>query len=184
MRAADTGAAPAAPAARGWRRLFVSDAGRPAGVESAPADLTALRGAELARARALRRHAERLAAVPSLAARLAELADRAEAAARRLGELGAGPGPTPAEEAAPAPTHWACLQRHAQETADLAERYLDAAAAAERERPEVARALTALRAACLGDRETLVWLLASWDPVVLERLAAAPAATSGLSPGP
>jgi hypothetical protein len=172
-----TGAAtsPARPA-RGWRRLLSFGDG---GTRDPAAErLADLHSREVARARALREHAERLASVSPLAERLRRLAERAEAAARRLREFGAAPAsaPTPAE---PAATHWACLRRHAEEAADLAERYLDAVGEVEREQPALAETLTALRSACLADRETLVWLLATWDPVVLERLVAA---TAGSQP--
>lgn len=180
MTTADlTGAATSdARPARGWRRLFSLGDG---GAGGAAERLAELHAREVLRARALREHAERLASVPSVAERLLRLAERAEASAQRLREAGAAAAPAPAP-AEPEATHWACLRRHAEEAADLAERYLDAATFVEREQPALARTLTALRSACLADRETLVWLLAAWDPVVLERLASA-SGTSALSPG-
>ncbi|MCL6640292.1 MAG: hypothetical protein K6T92_02860, partial [Candidatus Rokubacteria bacterium] len=99
MTTADlTGAAVStAPAWRGWRRWlsFLGDEAR--GTGPALADLHAR---EAARALALRELAGRLAAVPSLSERLRGLAERAQAAARRLGEVGAPEAPAALEPAA------------------------------------------------------------------------------------
>jgi hypothetical protein len=171
-----TGAAAlSARPSRGWRRLLSFGDG---GARDPAAErLADLHWREVARARVLREHAERLASVPSLADELRRLGDRAEAAARRLREAGATGQPTPPSEGvtaasgpAPAATHWAGLRRHAEEAAELAERYLDVATALEREQPALAATLLALRSACLADREAFLRLLAAWDPVVLERL--------------
>lgn len=170
----------AARPARGWRRLFSLGDG---GAGGAAERLAELHAREAARARALRDHADRLGSVPSLAERLLRLAERAEASARRLREVGGAAALVPAPPE-PEATHWAGLRRHAAEAADLAERYLEAATLVERERPALAQTLLALRSACLADRETLVWLLAAWDPVVLERLASAGAGPAVSPPRP
>jgi hypothetical protein len=117
----------------------------------------------------------------SLSERLRGLAARAEAAARRLQELGAHEMPVAAEPAAPP---WAGLRAQVEAAADLAERYLEVATALEREHPALSRALTRLRSSCLADRETLVWLLAGWDPAVLDRLAASGGAQPSASMNP
>lgn len=174
---------------RGWRRLLsLLDAGTAAAAPDGR--LAELRARETARALGLRRYAEQLASVPSLADRLRRLADRAEAAAQQLREAGAtvepapggraaAPGPAPS---APPPTPWAGLRRQAEEAGELAERYLDLATALEREQPALAAMLTARRAACAAEREELLRLLATWDPVVLERLASASAGAAAVSP--